>query len=173
MSLNDSSLRIGSTAALIRTIARQTHLLALNATIGAADAGEAGRVFAVVANEVKTLAQTTSQSTEETADLVGTMQGSVAEAIDVMAKLATAIRGIDSSQNFIAHAVEEQTNTASAMRNDTVAAAEALAAITTNIESVAESAALTTEGITAAQRSAIELAGTATDLAALSESFHD
>ncbi|MDX6209878.1 MAG: aerotaxis receptor, partial [Frankiales bacterium] len=68
--LRDSSLQIGTTVTVIRAVAEQTHLLALNATIEAARAGASGRGFAVVAEEVKSLARTTSESTDAVADVV-------------------------------------------------------------------------------------------------------
>jgi methyl-accepting chemotaxis protein len=169
--LRDASLQIGNTVTVIRGVAEQTHLLALNATIEAARAGAAGRGFAVVAEEVKTLARTTSDSTDEVADVVKAMQDSVREVVEVIARIATTVRGIDDNQSTIAHAVEEQTLTAGTMRNGVADAADGIAAITANIDSVAVSAASTTEGVTSAQRAADDLAQTAASLASLADSF--
>jgi methyl-accepting chemotaxis protein len=169
--LRDSSQQIGNTVTVIRGVAEQTHLLALNATIEAARAGTSGRGFAVVAEEVKSLARTTSESTDQVADVVEAMQDSVREVVDVIARIAATVRGIDGNQTTIAHAVEEQTLTAGTMRNGVADAAEGIRAITANIDSVADSAALTTEGVTSAQRAADELAQTAAQLAALAGGF--
>jgi methyl-accepting chemotaxis protein len=169
--LRDSSLQIGNTVTVIRGVAEQTHLLALNATIEAARAGASGRGFAVVAEEVKSLARTTSDSTDQVADVVEAMQDSVREVVEVIARIASTVRGIDGNQSTIAHAVEEQTLTAGTMRNGVAEAAEGIRAITENIDSVAVSAAATTEGVTSAQRAADELAQTAAQLAALAGGF--
>ena len=69
--LSSGASRIGDVIKLIRAIAEQTNLLALNATIEAARAGEAGRGFAVVASEVKTLASQTAKATEEISGQIG------------------------------------------------------------------------------------------------------
>ncbi|MFW5909288.1 MAG: methyl-accepting chemotaxis protein [Thiohalospira sp.] len=82
--LETKSADIGRVMEMIREIAEQTNLLALNAAIEAARAGEAGRGFAVVADEVRNLAQRSEQSTHEIDGHVAALQNGIREAVSVM-----------------------------------------------------------------------------------------
>jgi methyl-accepting chemotaxis protein len=109
MELLDASGReIGKVVELIVEIAEQTKLLALNATIEAARAGEAGRGFAVVAGEVKDLAKSTADATEEIRKQIGAMQDATRSAVSGIQSVRKMIDQAAGNVVTIASSVEEQ-----------------------------------------------------------------
>jgi methyl-accepting chemotaxis protein len=106
--LSQAASRIGDVVKLITAIAEQTNLLALNATIEAARAGEAGRGFAVVASEVKALASQTAKATEEIGSQVAGMQTATQDSVAAIKEIGGTIGRISEIAAAIAAAVEEQ-----------------------------------------------------------------
>jgi len=106
--LSRAAQEIGDVVKLITAIAEQTNLLALNATIEAARAGEAGRGFAVVASEVKSLASQTAKATDEISSHIAGMQGATQESVAAINEIGGTIAQISTIASTIASAVEEQ-----------------------------------------------------------------
>ncbi|SEI78911.1 methyl-accepting chemotaxis protein [Demequina mangrovi] len=158
--LGSSSEEIGSVVKVITQIAEQTNLLALNATIEAARAGEAGAGFAVVAGEVKDLAQETARATGGISDRVQGIQATVERASEEITRIGEIIRQISDYQATIAGAVEEQTATTAEMAASAERVAGSSREIAAALDSVNESTMRTTEGLAEVSAAAEALAST-------------
>lgn len=106
--LDQAAVKIGEIVTLIGEIAAQTNLLALNASIEAQRAGEAGRGFSVVANEVKALAGQTARATDEIAEQVHAIQKTTSDAVAALRSVGATILEADEVVSTIASAVQEQ-----------------------------------------------------------------
>lgn len=106
--LSEAADKIGQIVDMIRGIAEQTNLLALNATIEAARAGEAGKGFAVVASEVKNLAGKTSEATKEIIAQVETIQTETKQTVDGIDAIVSKIADVQERSASVAAAVEQQ-----------------------------------------------------------------
>ncbi|HET9653918.1 MAG TPA: methyl-accepting chemotaxis protein [Kineosporiaceae bacterium] len=110
--LREASEEIGSVVRMISAIADQTKLLALNATIEASRAGESGRGFLVVADEVKGLAGRTAEATGQVTDMISTVQDQTTQAADAIGHIEELIDAVVQHQAAIASAVDQQAATA-------------------------------------------------------------
>jgi len=169
--LGESSAEIGSVVKVINSIAEQTNLLALNATIEAARAGEAGKGFAVVASEVKELARETSTATEDIGHRIEAIQSDTRAAVAAITQIAAIIEQINDTQATIASAVEEQTATTNELARNVTEAATGSSEIAANISGVATAATATTHGATQTLVASARLSKMSTDLTDLVSHF--
>jgi methyl-accepting chemotaxis protein len=138
--LAESAGRIGEVVKLISDIAEQTNLLALNATIEAARAGEAGKGFAVVASEVKSLATQTAKATEDIAAQIAAIQSVTQDAVEAIRRIGGTIGEVSTVATSIASAVEEQGAATQEITRNTQEAARRTKDVSENIAGVTEGA---------------------------------
>jgi len=162
--LDESGTTIGNVVKVIYAIAEQTNLLALNATIEAARAGEAGKGFAVVADEVKKLANQTAQATEEISSAAEVISNHTRVAGDAIAEISEIIRQIHDIQTTIASGVEEQTATTAEIAHSVAEAATGSSEMAERIAGIAAAVQQTAVASTSSHQGADELAAMAEEL---------
>lgn len=134
--LSKGTEEVGQILTLIQGIAEQTNLLALNATIEAARAGEAGKGFAVVASEVKSLATETSKATEGIAEQIDSMRRLMSEAVSSIETIRRVITDINEGSVIISAAMEEQTAASQEIARGAQEAADGTSVVTQNLQEV-------------------------------------
>ncbi|MBO0345621.1 chemotaxis protein [Roseibium sp. CAU 1637] len=155
--LSESANRIGEVVTLIQAIAEQTNLLALNATIEAARAGEAGRGFAVVASEVKELATQTSKATEEIGAQIAAIQGETKDAVEAISAIATTMDQVNNYTATIAAAVDEQGSATNEISRNVAEAANGTGIVASSVGGLTEAAETTTSSAASVADVAAEL----------------
>ncbi|MDY0029455.1 MAG: methyl-accepting chemotaxis protein [Pseudobdellovibrionaceae bacterium] len=134
--LNDMANSIGEVVSAIKEIADQTNLLALNATIEAARAGEAGKGFAVVADEVKKLATETAEKTTQIDERVLNIQEAIRASATSMEQIIRDVQDIDHATSSVAGAVEEQNAATAEIGRNVAEASVGTQRVTENIVEV-------------------------------------
>ncbi len=170
-SLEEATTAIGNVMKLISDIAEQTNLLALNATIEAARAGEAGRGFAIVAGEVKSLANETAKATDEIRAQVNAVQQQTKSVAEAMTEIEQVTNEVTEMASAIAAAVEEQKAATNEISRSISHAASNTREVSENIATVAEAAEANNEIATKVSSSSGDIANSSEHIKQFTQNF--
>ncbi len=169
--LEEASNRIGEVVGLISDIAEQTNLLALNATIEAARAGEAGKGFAVVASEVKNLANQTAKATDEISGQVNEMQEITRDAVTAIEDIGQTIASMNKISSSISSAIDEQGSATQEISRNVQEASTGTSEVTSNMQNVSDASIQTGKSSEEVRNSSTELTEQAEEMRKSVEAF--
>lgn len=139
--LGDAAKEIGKTIEIITEISEQTNLLALNATIESARAGEAGKAFAVVADEIKKLARQTYDANEEVKQKVNDMTSSAGSTLTQIKKISDVIVEVNDIISGVTSSMEEQRTSVSEITENVSQASQGTSEVSENTAQASEASA--------------------------------
>ncbi|WP_020591772.1 methyl-accepting chemotaxis protein [Kiloniella laminariae] len=169
--LSEAARKIGDVVGLISDIAEQTNLLALNATIEAARAGEAGKGFAVVASEVKSLATQTAKATEEISEQIMSMQSATGTAVGAIKGIQDIITRIDEIAGTISESVSRQNQATHDIAQNVQEASYSTGQVTDTVDRVRSTAENTSSAAQAVEGMILEMTDHADKLGKEVEAF--
>ncbi|MCA1786760.1 MAG: methyl-accepting chemotaxis protein, partial [Desulfobacteraceae bacterium] len=155
--LGNAAKAISSITETITNISEQTHLLALNATIEAARAGEAGKGFVVVANEIKDLAQGTSQATDKIRTAIDGIQSKTGITVKEIKDITRIIGDVNEIVTGIVTAVEEQSITTNEIVTNVTQASQGISEINDNVANSNQMTSKMSQGVSQVKERSLEV----------------
>ncbi|MCL2764652.1 MAG: methyl-accepting chemotaxis protein [Treponema sp.] len=162
--LETASRQIGKIVNVISDIADQTNMLALNAAIEAAGAGEAGKSFMIVANEVKELAKQTAEATDEIAEQIENMQKNMPEAVGAVSEITAIINDMTDYINSFARETTQSSERSDQIALESATAAQRMSEINSEIISISENAQSVTKTVVESAKGVNEIAKSTAEL---------